>query len=130
MKATFANLTTAVLFAGLTVASGQAVAEAYEFRLQAQNALASIAAEQRQALQEEAICTMRDQAVAFAALPAPDGSDYASAATDAERTVALEGASAAPAPVRTEAPVTARRANKFALPYFSFGKLTQGRKDN
>lgn len=131
MKATFANLTASVLLATLILTSGAVLAEGFDIRLQSQRALEEIARDQRADLRDEAVWVLKSQAREVAGMDPPWSTGYLS-----RRDVESSPAPATPpAPLQaaasqTEKPRRAPRANKFGLPYFSFGSLMSSRKDN
>jgi hypothetical protein len=119
----------AVVFMVLCAFGGTASAEAFDIRLNAQRALQSIVDDQRQALRADALCTLQAQSETFAGV-APEAGGEALARSEPGSMSVL--ASDQPGPVLSPpaAAPSAQPATKFGLPYFSFGKLMSGRRNN
>jgi hypothetical protein len=130
MKFPITPLTAGALLATLTLFSGLASAEAYDIRLQTRLALDAMAADQRSALREETQCAVQAQAEALAAMTFPWQTEYLANLERDEGGTVVSPAAPAVAAIQSPAPKRATRTSKFGLPYFSFGKLLSGNKDN
>jgi hypothetical protein len=115
----------AAITAGFGLAGATAHADPFEIRLQSQRALEEITRTQRESIRPATVEAVAAQVCALAVAETRPGeaSDVLLAADDARGEAAPLAAGTAPAPH------TAQRANKFALPYFSFGRLTSSRRN-
>jgi hypothetical protein len=130
MKSPFTPLTLSALFAALILFSGLVSAEAYDIRLQTRLALEAMAEDQRTALREETLCTMQARAEELAAMALPWQTEYLASFENVEGGESDRPVTPAAMAAQSAAPKQVRRTSKFGLPYFSFGKLLSGNKDN
>jgi hypothetical protein len=127
MKSPAICLLATALVAGLGLAVSPAHADPFEIRLQTQRALEDIGRSQREAIRQGAIEGVAAEVQALAA--AESDRDAAQEALIADHGGHPDAAPATVGVTQTPAPQAAQRGNKFALPYFSFGRLTTGRKN-
>jgi hypothetical protein len=127
MKTPAIGLLYAALAAGFGLAASPAHADPFEIRLQTQRALEDIGRSQRESIRQGAIEGVAAEVQALAA--AETGRDAAPEELTADRGGHPDAAPVAVEVTQTPAPQTSQRGNKFALPYFSFGRLTTGRKN-